>query len=100
MESRPQRAGTNGEIAARPTPSDHSERILVAMRPQVGTRYRRAAGWEWCVHGHADKATALRRATWVDLLQHEREAAVPVRTTCQHGERQRTAAPGFVRHIV
>jgi len=37
MQSGPQRAATDREVAARPAPSNHAERILVAVCAQIGT---------------------------------------------------------------
>src|SRR3989441_5133260 len=45
MEPCPERAAANGEVAARPASSEHSERILVAVRAKIGTGYWRSAPW-------------------------------------------------------
>src|SRR5205814_5318097 len=89
VESGPERAGTNGEVAGQ-RPSDHSERVYVAMRPQVGTRDLCCAGWHRV--RNCDEPALLWRATRIDLLQHERKAAVPGRPACQHRQREGTAA--------
>ena len=101
MQSGPQRAAADRKVGARPAPSNHAERILVAVCAQIGTRDRHSAGRRWRSWGRHESARPLLRwPTRVDLLQHERKATVPGRPARQHRERQRTAAAGPARHTV
>src|SRR5712672_21780 len=88
MQSGPQRAATDREVAARPTPSNHPERILVAVCAQIGTGDGHSAGQRWRLWGHHESGRPLLRwTTRVDLLQHERKATIPGRPASQHRDR-------------